>query len=131
MNFGAIGSALKQKYRTAVPVSFHNRNLHKRDINSNRYSLVTRKDTDLVYLESSPDYCVRNTTAGTTGILGRTCTNEGGSTKECKSLCKSCNLRPRSEEHYKQVKCMCKFVWCCTVKCEMCIMKYSLTTCRN
>ena len=126
--FHVIGSALKQKYRSAVPVSFLNNKLQQRD-NNNRYRLVTRNDKKLVYLDSSPDYCVRNATAGSPGMLGRTCMSDVVPTKECKSLCKSCNLRPRTVEHYKLVKCRCKFVWCCTVKCELCKVKYSLTTC--
>ena len=126
--FDVIGSALKQKYRSAVPVSFLNNKLRQRE-NNNRYRPVTRNDKKLVYLASSPDYCVRNVTAGSPGMLGRTCRSDVVSTKECRSLCNACNLRHRTAEHSKQVKCRCKFVWCCTVKCDLCNVKYSLTTC--
>ena len=128
--FEVVGSSLKQKYRSAVPVSFLNNKLQQRD-NSNRYRLhtVNRKDKKLVYLVSSPDYCVRNATAGSLGMLGRTCRSDVVSTDKCRSLCNACNLRHRTVELYKQVKCRCKFVWCCTVKCKLCAVKYSLTTC--
>ena len=126
--FEIVGSALKQKYRAATQVTFLNKKLQERD-NRNRYSQVTRKDLKLVYLDSSPDYCVRNMTVGSPGMLGRTCRRDIVSNGQCQSLCNSCNLRHRTEEHSKQVKCRCKFVWCCTVKCKLCTEKYSLTTC--
>ena len=125
--FNVIGSELKRKYRAAVRVSFLNNKLHKRD--NSRDRLVTRKDKKLVYLDSSPDYCVRNATVGSPGMLGRTCQSDIGSTGKCRSLCNSCNLRHRTEEQSVQVKCRCQFVWCCTVKCELCNVKSSLTTC--
>ena len=127
VSFNVVGSELKQKFRAAVRVSFLNNKLHKED--NDRYRLVTRKEKELVYLDASPDYCVRNTTAGSPGMRGRTCQSETGSTEECRSLCNSCNLRHRTVEQYQQVKCGCKFVWCCTVKCSLCKVKYSLTTC--
>lgn len=125
--FNVIGSELKRKYSSAVRVSFLNNKLHKRD--NKRDRLVTKKEKKLVYLNSSPDYCVRNATAGSPGMLGRTCQGENSSSEECRSLCNSCNLRHRTVEHKKQVKCRCKFVWCCTVKCKVCTVKFSLTTC--
>ena len=126
--FDVVGSALKQKYHASIPVTFTNSKLQQRD-NNNRYRPVTKKDKKLVYLDSSPDYCVRNTTAGSPGMLGRTCSSDIVPTEGCRSLCNSCNLRYRTVEQYKQVKCRCKFVWCCTVKCKLCNVKYSLTTC--
>jgi len=125
--FNVVGSELKKKYRAAVRVSFLNNKLYKR--HNNRDRLVKKKEKKLVYLDSSPDYCVRNSTAGSPGLLGRTCLSENSSIEECRSLCNSCNLRHRTVQHKKQVKCRCKFVWCCTVKCKVCTVKYSLTTC--
>lgn len=125
--FTVVGSELKKIYRAAVRVSLLNNKLRTRDNNRNRP--VTKKEKKLVYLDSSPDYCVRNTTAGSPGMLGRTCQSEDASREECRSLCNSCNLRHRTVQHKKQVKCRCKFVWCCTVKCKVCTVKYSLTTC--
>ena len=125
--FNVIGQELKRKYRSAIRVSFINSKLHRRD--NNRDRLVTRKQKKLVYLNSSPDFCVRNSTAGLPGLRGRTCVSDLESEEKCRSLCNSCNLPHRTAERYRQVKCRCKFVWCCTVKCELCTEKYSLTTC--
>lgn len=115
--FAVVGSALKQKYLTAVPVSFKNNKLYEKD---SRDRPLSRKSKKLVYLDSSPDYCVRNTTAGSLGMLGRTCTSDAGRTKECRSLCQSCNLRTQTKEHFKLVKCRCKI--CVVLYCEMRVM---------
>ena len=125
--FNVAGSELKQKYGTAVRVSFLDNKLYTRVDNRDR--LVTKTGKKLVYIDSSPDYCVRNATAGSPGMLGRTCQSENTSIEECRSLCYSCNLRHRTVVQKKQVKCKCKFVWCCSVKCKLCSVKYSLTTC--
>ena len=125
--FNVIGQELKKKYHSAVRVSFLNNKLHKRD--NDRDRLVTRKQKKLVYLDSSPDYCVRNATVASPRMRGRTCTSDVVPVEKCRSLCNSCNLRHRTVELYKQVKCRCKFVWCCSVKCELCTVKYSRTTC--
>ena len=103
--FAVVGSALKQEYLAAVPVSFKNNKIHEKH---SRDSVLSRKSKQLVYLDSSPDYCVRNTTAGSLGMLGRTCTSDAGHTKKCRSLCQSCNLRAHTKDHYTQVKCRCK-----------------------
>ena len=125
--FNVIGQELKRKYRSAIRVSSIDSKLHRRE--NNRDRLVTRKEKKLVYLNSSPDFCVRNSTPGSPGLRGRTYVSGLESEEKCRSLCNSCNLRHRTVERYRQVKCRCKFVWCCIVRCELCTEKYSLTTC--
>ena len=109
--FNVIGQELKRKYRSAIRVSSIDSKLHRRE--NNRDRLVTRKEKKLVYLNSSPDFCVRNSTPGSPGLRGRTCVSGLESEEKCRSLCNSCNLRHRTVERYRQVKCRCKFVWCC------------------
>ena len=89
--FNVVGQELKRKYRSAVWMSFVNSKLHRRD--SDRDRLVTRKQKELVYLNTSPDFCVRNPTAGSPGLRGRTCVSDVESEEKCRSLCNSCNLR--------------------------------------
>ena len=125
--FENVGSLLKQIYHNAARVSFVNNKLQER---INRHlRAVSDKERKLVYLDSSPDYCVRNSTVGSPGMLGRICRGDEVSTNQCKSLCNSCGLRHQTVDKYKQIKCMCKFVWCCSVKCDTCTNKYSVTTC--
>ena len=92
---------------------------------------VSAKDKKLVYLDSSPNYCVRNSTVGSPGMLGRICRGDEVSTDACKSLCNACGLRHQTIQEVKTTKCKCKFVWCCSVQCEECTSKFSVTTCKR
>lgn len=123
--FSVVGAELKRKYYQAVRVALVDNVLQEQTSKK----VAARRDKKLVYLDSSPNYCVRNSTAGSPGLLGRTCSSDDVSISKCRSLCNSCNLRPRTVEHYKQVDCRCKFVWCCSIKCQKCTKRYSLTTC--
>lgn len=125
--FENVGSRLKEIYRNAARVSFVNNKLQERV--NRQLRAVSVKEKKLVYLDSSPDYCVRNYTVGSPGMLGRKCRGDEVSTDECKSLCDECGLKHQTVENYKQIKCRCKFVWCCSVKCDTCTTKYSVTTC--
>ena len=122
--FSVVGAELKRRYRQAVKVTLVDNVLQDEDNKP-----VTRKDRKLVFLDTSPDYCVRNRTAGSLGLLGRACRSDDVTVSKCRSLCNSCSLRHKTVEHTKDVKCRCKFVWCCSVECETCIKEYSVTTC--
>ncbi|XP_078382932.1 protein Wnt-8b-like [Oculina patagonica] len=122
--FSVVGAVTKEMYHHAEKVTVFDDVLRGQDNKQ-----VTRRDKKLVFLDSSPDYCVRNKTAGSLGLLGRTCRSDDVSTGTCKSLCDSCNLGHKTEEHTKTVRCRCKLVWCCSVECKTCTKNYSLTTC--
>ncbi|XP_015762752.1 PREDICTED: protein Wnt-1-like isoform X2 [Acropora digitifera] len=122
-----VGSRLKQIYRSAARVLFENNKLKER-INR-QLRVVSSKEKKLVYLDASPNYCLRNDTFGLPGMRGRTCRGDEAPLSKCRSLCERCGLQHHTVEKYKQIKCKCKFVWCCSVKCETCTSKYSLTTC--
>ena len=124
-SFSVIGEELKRKYREAVKVELVDSVL-KEEVSKKQ---ATKRDKKLVYLDSSPDYCVPNATAGSPGMVGRTCSSDDVSVGNCRSLCNSCNLKAQTEQQYKQADCRCKFIWCCSIKCEKCIKKYQLTTC--
>ena len=123
-----IGSKLKLKYRNALRVVFVDNALQER-IKDKLAS--TKMDKKLVFLEPSPDYCKRDVLKGSPGMLGRTCSSDDVTTNKCRSLCQACRLRPQTVENYKQIKCRCQFVWCCSVKCATCTRRFSETTCRK
>lgn len=125
--FSLVGSKLKEIYFKAARVSFENNILHERVKKQPR--AVSSKERKLVYLDTSPDYCVRNDSVGSPGMAGRTCRDDEVPTAKCKSLCNSCKMTHKTVENLKQVKCKCKFVWCCSVKCSICSKKFSVTTC--
>ena len=122
--FSVVGAELKKKYRQAKKVILIDNVLHDEDNKP-----VARRDKKLVFLDPSPDYCVRNRTAGSLGLLGRSCSSDDIATSKCRSLCNSCSLGHKTVQHKKDVKCRCKFVWCCSVECETCTREYSVTTC--
>uniref|UniRef100_A0A1I8IU69 Protein Wnt n=3 Tax=Macrostomum lignano TaxID=282301 RepID=A0A1I8IU69_9PLAT len=92
-------------------------NLVKVEEHSNR--LTRPRRSDLVYYEnvSSDFFCERQTYWSVLGTRQRICDAHGGN---CSHIC--CG-RPYRTEYYKHVdeKCNCRFIWCCEVKCEVCI----------
>lgn len=132
--FEVIASKLKEKYDFAWQVVFLDNKLRALYSNGEFASLsrISRRDgKPLVYLDSFPLLCVRNDTIGHPGMLGHTCDSKA-STDKCElftAMCNWCKLKVKIVENYKQVKCRCKFVWCCKVDCEMCTKKYSVMTC--
>ena len=122
--FEVVSSKLKEKYHRAFQVSFINNRLQQL---RPHYPI----DQNLVYLDDSPSYITRNDSLGIDGILGRSCRRDMSDDK-CElftAICDSIGLNPTIVEHYKQVKCRCKFAWCCRVECETCSEKYNETRC--
>ncbi|CAJ0580401.1 unnamed protein product, partial [Mesorhabditis spiculigera] len=70
---------------------------------------------DLVFLESSPDYCQKSTE-------GRECTNN------CRSVC--CGRGWTTVREVVEEPCHCKFIWCCEVKCKTCSRIVDKNYCR-
>lgn len=122
--FEVVSSKLKEKYHKALQVSFINNRLQQ--LNS-----VLPIKQNLVYLDDSPGYYARNDSLGINGMLGRSCRRDV-SDDNCELFTAICNfsgLNPITVERYKQVKCNCKFTWCCSVECETCTEKYNETKC--
>ena len=90
----------------------------------------------LVYLESSPNFCIKSSQYGTAGTEGRSCSRpairnsknrwEG---KSCNRLCRSCGLKVKSIMVSETSTCNCRFQWCCNVKCDMCTNVVEKLTC--
>ncbi|PFX34513.1 protein Wnt-5a-like isoform X2 [Stylophora pistillata] len=118
--FEVVSSKLKEKYDMALRVSFINNRLRS-------LGPAFPIKQSLVYLDDSPRYFVRNDSIGSTGMLGRSCRRDVSDDKyKCElftAICNSCGLNPITVEHYKRVKCKCKFTWCCRVECETCTEK--------
>ncbi|XP_066961531.1 protein Wnt-1-like [Macrobrachium rosenbergii] len=78
---------------------------------------------DLVYLEDSPDFCVRNRKLGIRGTSGRECNKTSIGVDGCDLMCCGREFHTRVVE--VQERCSCTFQWCCEVKCKTC--KYMKT----
>ena len=102
--YEVVSSKLKEKYHRALQVSFINIRLQQL---RPHYPI----DQNLVYLDDSPCYIVRNDSLGINGMLGRSCRRDM-SDDRCElftAICDSIGLNPTIVEYYKQVKWRCKF----------------------
>lgn len=79
-----VANELRKKYDSAIK---------KTNRPSPMEEVFQRSDTELTYWDSSPNYCVSNVTAGSPGLEGRVCGNNGRKTRHCKSLCRRCDLK--------------------------------------
>ena len=144
--FLQIGAMLKEKFDGAHEVKQKRKN--------GRRMLVTKfsrfknhKDTDLVYLVTSPDYCEYDVKKGSLGTSGRECDPVSFFTKifsvarfnkiflfqsskgidGCDLLC--CNRGYTTRRERRTERCRCKFHWCCYVECEECVRDVQISTC--
>ncbi|XP_037760810.1 protein Wnt-5a isoform X1 [Chelonia mydas] len=113
-DFRKVGDALKEKYDSAAAMKLNSRGKLVQ-VNS-RFNTPTIHD--LVYIDPSPDYCVRNESTGSLGTQGRLCNKTSEGMDGCELMC--CG---RGYDQFKTVqteRCHCKFHWCCYVKCKKC-----------
>ncbi|XP_077294010.1 protein Wnt-5b-like [Arctopsyche grandis] len=120
-----IGDYLRDKYDGATEVKVSKRG--KLQIKDPRYSLPTAQD--LVYLEESPNYCVKNLTVGSLGTSGRVCNRTSPGMDGCDLMC--CGRGYNTMKTTVKERCECKFHWCCYVECKTCVHTIDVhTTCK-
>ena len=127
VNFTEIGSILKEKYDGASRVRYDRRTGRILKARSeNGYTRVGKRRStlgrptagNLVYVQRSPDYCVRSKEDKTLGTAGRECKTDVEGHGSCTELC--CGRGFRQNVSMVQQRCQCKFQWCCYVKCKTC-----------
>ena len=82
--FYTVGDFLHQKYHGAVFVTFdqeRNQLIPKESI------ALHQTEDDLVYLENSPNYCVKDLKEGVLGVVGRRCNKTSHGPDGCGILC--------------------------------------------
>ncbi|VUZ57534.1 unnamed protein product [Hymenolepis diminuta] len=90
---------------------------------------IKRQKDKLVYLDYSPDYCKADSKIGHLGVSGRQCeVDQPNSPNSCNMIC--CGRGYDIFEVDTKVKCNCKFVWCCEVKCSICHRKTRIYRCK-
>nr|XP_046220918.1 protein Wnt-5a [Oncorhynchus gorbuscha]XP_046220919.1 protein Wnt-5a [Oncorhynchus gorbuscha] len=123
-DFRKVGETLKEKYDSAASMKLNLRGkLVQRD---SKFNPPTSHD--LVYIESSPDYCLSNQSTGSLGTVGRLCNKTSEGMDGCELMC--CG---RGYDQYKaQIveRCHCKFHWCCYVKCKRCTKTVDQFVCK-
>ncbi|XP_050540262.1 protein Wnt-1-like [Daktulosphaira vitifoliae] len=117
-SFRDIGDTLMVRYEGASHVRLGEKKRKKiKKLRPIRMDRKMPNKTELVYLDSSPDYCEHNESMSLMGTYDRVCQGLDG----CRHLCchRGFQIRLRDVEE----KCKCKFIWCCNVVCEVCKFK--------
>ncbi|GAA6080676.1 protein Wnt-5b, partial [Tachysurus ichikawai] len=113
-DFRRVGEFLKEKYDSATAMRINRRG--KLEQVNQRFNVPTTED--LVYIDPSPDYCLRNESTGSLGTHGRLCNKTSEGMDGCELMC--CGRGYDQFKTYKHERCHCKFHWCCYVKCKRC-----------
>ncbi|GAB6022554.1 Protein Wnt-4 [Chamberlinius hualienensis] len=125
-SFRKVGEILKEKFDGATEVE--ERKVGSRrtlaPINS-QYKSPT--DVDLVYMDTSPDFCERDKRTGSLGTQGRICNKTSKAVDGCDLMCCGRGYKTSSQTVYE--RCRCKFYWCCYVKCKKCVRTVEIHTC--
>ncbi|MEQ2248511.1 Protein Wnt-8c [Ilyodon furcidens] len=128
-DFREIGNYLKIKYNEARKLDIDKKRVRAGNSADSRGAIVDAfghvAQTELIYLEDSPDYCRRNASLGLHGTEGRECLQHGADLtqwerRSCRRLCHECGLRVEERRTEVVSSCNCKFHWCCRVNCEDC-----------
>lgn len=129
--FREIGYLLKERYTTAVEVEAVRATRFRQPsflrLKQSR-GYIKPTDTDLVYLERSPNYCEEDAATGSAGTRGRLCNHTSPHTDGCNLMC--CGRGHNTHQYTRVWQCNCKFQWCCFVKCNTCSEKTEVFTCK-
>ena len=124
-NIGKVSERLRKLYDKAVKVRLNSAKDGlvpavgtKRD--RKNLKAISLKSEEIVYLESSPNYCHPNLLTGHRGTLLRYC--DPDNEKVCRNLCEECEYQTVKRVVYERncEKCRKQFTWCCTVSCGKC-----------
>lgn len=122
-DFREVGSFLKERYDTAQEVTSDpaGTSLITDDhLNENRKNKKAKQPhlSNLVFLESSPDYCSYDPVTGSLGTAGRPCNKTSKGINGCDLLC--CGRGYDTRRVLVTQPCNCTFRWCCSVECKTC-----------
>ena len=84
--------------------------------------------SDIVYIDSSPNFCEYDPQTGSLGTQGRQCNKTSQAIDGCDLMC--CNRGYRTEKIIKKERCRCKFFWCCYVRCKECHKRVEVSYCK-
>ncbi|KAM8796305.1 protein Wnt-4 [Eudromia elegans] len=125
--FRKVGNVLKEKFDGATEVEQSEVGSTKVLVPKNS-QFKPHTDEDLVYLDSSPDFCDHDLKNGVLGTSGRQCNKTSKAIDGCELMC--CGRGFHTDEVEVVERCSCKFHWCCSVKCKPCQRLVEIHTCR-
>ncbi|KAK9968401.1 hypothetical protein ABG768_002729 [Culter alburnus] len=112
-----IAMDLKTKYLSATKVVHRPMGTRKQLVPKD-IDIRPVRENELVYLQSSPDYCMRNDKMGSFGTQDRQCNKTSSGSDSCDLMCCGRGYNPYSERVVE--RCHCKYHWCCYVTCKKC-----------
>ncbi|EFX66449.1 putative secreted signaling factor WNT7 [Daphnia pulex] len=134
--FRDIGDALMKQYREAKAVVAKESRSGNDSKPRKLLTLQLRRKphnkprlSELVFLNSSPNYCEANPSTGSLGVVGRRCNRTSTGADGCNLLCCGRGYNTHQFNHVSH-QCNCKFHWCCEVKCQTCTIKSEEYTCK-
>ncbi|XP_035129197.1 protein Wnt-7b isoform X1 [Callithrix jacchus] len=129
--FREVGHLLKEKYNAAVQVEVVRASrlrqptfLRIKQLRSYQKPM----ETELVYIEKSPNYCEEDAATGSVGTQGRLCNRTSLGADGCDTMC--CGRGYNTHQYTKVWQCNCKFHWCCFVRCNSCSERTEVFTCK-
>lgn len=122
-----IGKKLKEKFNGASLVKMVTTGARRNLVPKYTY-FKPATTTDLVYLDSSPDFCSPDKASGSLGTSGRVCKRSSQAIDGCDLLC--CGRGYTTKTVVIEEKCQCKFNWCCFVQCKKCTKEVEVSRCR-
>ncbi|XP_055870045.1 protein Wnt-6-like isoform X1 [Biomphalaria glabrata] len=123
--FRDVGNRLKERFDGAIKVIISN---DGNSIIPDGKDLKSPSKLDLVYSDTSPDFCKKNKKLGSLGTKGRECDPESPGVGGCDLLC--CNRGYSKEQVTVMEYCKCRFHWCCEVICDTCEVTKILNRCK-
>ncbi|KAI6175225.1 Protein Wnt [Aphelenchoides fujianensis] len=127
--FREIGDIIKDKFDGATEVQIVRPDENSRPMMERKNPMFKRHtNTDLVYLNPSPDYCEADPARGILGTHGRACNVSSIALDGCDLLC--CHRGYNAEMRVVKERCKCKFHYCCRVECQTCERVVEHYTCK-
>lgn len=127
-NFRQVGEYLKEKYNSAIEMTIKLNRKGKQRLKPLYKHFKRPSDNDLIYYETSPNYCDPDPNAGLLGTSGRECNISSSGIDGCELLC--CGRGHNVQQTKVTRNCDCVFLWCCEVKCKKCKQLVNVYTCK-
>ncbi|XP_069003168.1 protein Wnt-11 [Embiotoca jacksoni] len=112
-----IAMDLKIKYLSATKV-VHRPTGTRKQLVPKDIDIRPVRDNELVYLQSSSDFCSKNDKLGSVGTQDRQCNKTSLGSDSCDLMCCGRGYNPYTEKLVE--RCHCKYHWCCYVTCKKC-----------
>uniref|UniRef100_UPI00398E4130 protein Wnt-11-like n=1 Tax=Pristiophorus japonicus TaxID=55135 RepID=UPI00398E4130 len=116
-DLGNIAQDLKLKYLSATRV-VHRPVGTRKQLVPKDIDVRPIRENELVYLQSSPDFCAKNEKLGSNGTQERQCNKTSSGSDSCTLMCCGRGYNPYTEKVVE--RCHCKYHWCCYVTCKKC-----------